>query len=241
MNWFDTYLARAQARKQSNLSFNQSQPFLQALNLETTRATDTIQGNMRLNGAGGMAIEDMRRNMRSGQESTAQSIFQSERDKMTSANSAIDDSIIQAQAQYDKQREEEKRAKKDRFAKIALELGGAATGAVVGAFAGNPMMGARIGAGAGKAASGFVGGGGKMALDQANPDEIIAGVTDTVSGISAATTLHTQKKDIGNLSTYLQKNIGSKDPAIQQNIKLLTMAIDSGNMELVRKIIGDVK
>lgn len=231
MGWFDKYLVRSQARKQDNMSYNQVMPYLQALNLETTKATDSIQGAMRLNGAPGLATEELRQKMRSGQQSSAQGLFQAERDRVSAENRNIDEGIINAKAKHEREKEE----RKNGLVKTLLQVGGAAVGSIV------PGVGTAIGAGFGQIASGFVGGGGKIALDQANPEEIIAGVTDVASGISAASTLKTQKKDIGALTTYLQTNIGSTDPAVQQNLKVLSMAIDSGNMELVRKLIGGVQ
>lgn len=119
-------------------------------------------------------------------------------------------------------REQERRqreARKNGAMRGILSAGGAVLGGAVGSIipGAGTMLGAQIGAGLGGLAGGFVGGGGDMGINYADEEAISQGIADTVSGISAATTLNSQKEFInevgGFMSTPVYKNLSAEKKA----------------------------
>lgn len=233
MGWFENYLKRAQARKINNMGYTQSKGYLQALALENQQIQTSLDGqNMP-----GITNELLRQRTSGAFQSQAESLFDSERQQVAAENRQIDESISTAIAKHDAEKEAEKKAKKDALLKGALQYGGAAVGAIAGIPLGNPLLGAQIGSAAGQAAGSFVGGGGKMGTNFIDPAELQAGVMDTISGISSAVSLKGQRRDMDDLATYLQTNLGSTDPTTLVKLKALDMAISSGNYPLVMRLI----
>lgn len=91
--------------------------------------------------------------------------------------------------------EQDRSSRKNNALKTGLQIGGAIVGAGVGTAVGaGPLLGAQVGAGLGDMVSGFVGGGGDLALDYTNPEQVARGFADTIEGISSAVSLNQHKK-----------------------------------------------
>ena len=243
MGWFDDYLRRAQGRKVNNMSMTGSKPYLQALSLENQQLKNTIEGSMALSGNPGMASEALRRQADVTHQSQSGILFNQERARVEERNQSIDDGIDQAIFRRNEERRAAKKKRKDGLLKTGLQIGGAALGAVVGSIVpgAGTMIGAQLGASLGGTASGFVGGGGKVGMNYANPDEIMAGVQDTISGISSTIRLKSQQNDlngIGDLMKGITSASPEQKPILMERLKLIQIAMSTGNMPMVRQLLA---
>lgn len=99
-----------------------------------------------------------------------------------------------AKAQEEAAKREQEKARKDNVLKTVLKVGGALAAPVTGGLS----------VPASELAAGFVGGGGDMALNYANPEELMQGALDTIQGVSAVTSLGEHKETFSNLSSFIQ-------------------------------------
>lgn len=244
MSWFDNYLARAQARKADNLSYTGTKPAMQAMGLEQQRMASDIDGAM-MRGQSSEISEVLRQKAAGAYNQNSESLMANERNRVMTDNNNIDNAINEVIAKKEAEKEAKEKARKDGLLKTGLSVGGAALGAVVGSVVpgAGTMIGAQLGASLGGIAGGFVGGGGKMAVDQADPEVIMAGVQDTISGISAASTLKSHKKDAEDMLGFMNGYFREKDPAEKANkaetLRMISMAISAGNMQLARELIKE--
>lgn len=145
-------------------------------------------------------------------------------------NATIDSKIADvsfAQDQALEQEQQQKDARKAGLLKVGMQAGGAALGAGIGAFAGNPLLGAKIGSAGGQMLSSFVGDDSKIAADNFNAEEFNQGLQDTISGISGALTLKTQKATMGELSQHM----ASIDSLSVKDLAMVRGYIENGDVE----------
>lgn len=143
--------------------------------------------------------------------------------------SQIDNQIMTLEMQ----RDQEKQTGKDNALKTGLQIGGTVLGAAVGSVVpgAGTMLGAQIGAGLGDAASGFVGGGGKMGFNYTNPEQVARGFADTIEGISSAVSLKQHRE--------VAKRLGGGFEKLKQSgmMESAYMAILSKDFDLLNSIL----
>lgn len=226
-NHWDRYISRLKSRRSNDPAYASIRRATAAMAEPTMAVNRQIQGNLAMSGASVGAKAEMQqqgvRQIANAQQQVIQSIPRQD-------NSALDDQIFQAETQRDAERDQQKNA----GLKTALTVGGTALGAIAGSViapGAGTMLGAQVGSGLGGTASGFVGGGGQMGWDYANPQEIIQGVADTVEGVSSAVSLKNQKQlatDFGN--AYGNMTLDDKETA--------KLAILTNNTDLLKTVIS---
>lgn len=225
---FNRYINRLKAKRQDNPAYGAVRKTLQSFTEPTMAANRQMQGSVAMAGGSMGARAEMQNQFLQQNAQTQQQIINSIPQQN---NDAIDQQIMTLEMQRDQQREQQK----DSGLKTALQVGGTALGAVAGTIVApgaGTMLGAQIGAGLGQTASGFVGGGGDMGMNYANPGEIAQGVADTIEGISSAVSLGEQKNTLAKLTN--QMDALRADPA---QYEMALGAILSGNMDLLRNIL----
>ena len=196
---YDKYIRRLQQKRLNNPEY----AFYRQTMFGLTEPMKRVQGQMQgaMNMAGGSIGARAQAGL-SGQQqlqSTAVGLYAQADRSAQERNDQLDTQI----AQLEMQRDEQKAQQKNAGLKSAINIGSTVLGAGIGAFAGNPLIGAQIGSAVGGIASGFVGGGGKMGMAYANLDEINQGIVDLASGISAVSTLNEHKELAGLIKDKL--------------------------------------
>lgn len=99
------------------------------------------------------------------------------------------------------------------------------------------MLGAKIGGGIGGMGGSFLGGDGKMSLNNFNPEEFMQGFQDTATSIAGAVTLKSQKKSMSDLSDLMVAKRGSMS---SQDIAWIIGQIDTGDIESAIKYLRGI-
>ena len=147
-------------------------------------------------------------------------------------NATIDSKIADvsfAQDQAREQEQQQKDARKAGLLKGGMQVGGAALGAVAGSVVPGvgTMLGTKLGSAGGQMLSSFVGDNSKLATDNFNAEEFNQGLQDTISGISGALTLKTQKATMGELSQHM----ASIDSLSVKDLAMVRGYIENGDVE----------
>lgn len=227
---YDKYISRLQAKRADSPYFKAFRQ--QQANISLTQQSQDQQMRARLSSGGSSAgaTEQAHQNLFQASTAATQSAWGEAATQEHSRISEIDNRIEQlrmAAEQQEEQIKEEKKAKKNALLKTGFQVGGAAIGAAVGMAAGNPLLGAKIGAGAGNMAGSFIGGDGKMAMNNLDPQQFMTGLADTAGSIAGAVTLKNQKEKMGELGELLR---GLPTLSKQDNMGI-RMFLESGDID----------
>ena len=231
-SYLDKRMARLKARRADSPEYRLAQRELAGMSTDLAYNRQNINAKMGRYGesinaqiGAGLELDKSVRDIYSG-------VYNKAQDDMESRRGRIDEQIENTQTAIDAENErkrQEKAQKKNGLLKGVLQVGGMALGALIPG--GSLLTNMAIGAGAGEMASGFVGGGGKMGTNYANPEEIMQGIGDTISGISAASTLNEHKQLIGEIGGILKNDLPLKD------LEELRLLYDIGDIAELRKFI----
>lgn len=205
---YDKYLRRLQARR-ADSPYMKAYQMQQASTSLTNQSIDQqMRARMSRGGASAGAIEQAHQSLQQSAMASNQSAWGQMSQQEDSRQSEIDsriDQIEMAKEQQDAAEREARKAKRGGLLKSIASFGGAALGGIVGSIGGpaGAMLGAQIGGGIGGMGGSFLGGDGKMSLNNFNPEEFMQGFQDTATSVAGALTLKKQKKDMKDLSDVM--------------------------------------
>jgi len=135
----------------------------------------------------------------------------------------------------DKRLAEEAKQKKNSGNKAITQAISTVVGTGVGFLAGNPVLGAELGSGAG----GIISGSGAVTDGEIDPEALMGGLNDTISGVSSMVNLKSQKDMFNKLGGFVNSPAyKALDGAGKQNLSaMLQMAVGSGQWSNVSKIL----
>ena len=225
-------LDRLRRERQENPEYRLMSRNLAAQSGTIDELTRRTTGKLKMTGASPTSLIKAQREGAESISKGANDAYRTAQDAMTGRLERNSDKQDTVQMAIEAEKERERQAKeqsKNGLLKAGLQVGGAILGSVV------PGVGTAIGASLGAAAAGFIGGGGKMGTEYADYNQIMQGVTDTVSGIDAATTLSSQKKQIAEVYDFMKAPDYGNYTSDQ--LKPFKMAIETGNYEEAQKAI----
>lgn len=211
---YDKYLRRLQARR-ADSPYMKAYQMQQASTSLTNQSIDQqMRARMSRGGASAGAIEQAHQNIQRSALASNQSAWAQMSQQEDSRQREIDshiDQIEMAKEQQDAAEREARKAKRGGLLKSIASFGGAALGAAVGSIIPGvgTMLGAKVGGGIGGMGGSFLGGDGKMSLNNFNPEEFMQGFQDTATSVAGALTLKKQKEDMKDLSD-LMGNVRAK-------------------------------
>lgn len=232
-NRFDKYLQRLYARRISTPELDSYRNLSRGMAPTVKSIEFATKGGIRE--AGGSIGAQAQLGLRSHQalQSAATDRFGIASREAGARNAVLDQQIDQVTMQRDAERE----AGKDNALQTALRVGGTVAGAAIGTVV-NPgagtMLGAKLGSSLGQIGAGFVGGGGEMGLEYADPAQITQGIADIAMSISSASTLKEQKDMAKKVGGFISTNMND-----EAKLEAMRLAIMIGP-EAVDKLFSTV-
>lgn len=233
---YEKYIQRLQA-KRANSPYAQAFKQQASANALTQRSIDQqLRSTMGMRGFSAGAIEQTAQSRDEAARASTGARWAEMAEKDAVRNDQIDSRIESLELQKEQQDEairQQVQEKKNALIKTGFQIGGAAVGAGVGVFAGNPMLGAQVGSAGGQMLGSFIGGDGKMSTRNFNPEEFMSGFQDTVSSVSSALTLNSQRNDLSTLTDLVKgRELSSKD------ILFLSEFLQAGDVMAAKKYLG---
>lgn len=210
-NNYDKYIKRLRQKRAENPEYAFYRQTMQNLTEPVKRVNQAMQGNMLLAGSSSGAMAQAGLNSQNSLQGAATNLYSQYSGRAMERNDRLDSQIMGMEMQRDKEQD----AKKDNALKSGLMIGTTALGAVAGIPMGNPMLGAQVGSGVGGILGGMVGSGGEFGMQNADPDVIAQGIGDTLAGISAISTLNTQKQQLNQLTEAIPLMKGMDSSALE--------------------------
>jgi uncharacterized membrane protein len=221
MSYLDKRLARLRSRRAEMPEYNLMARNIASQSGTLNELTKRSTGELVKTGASAGAIINAQRQGAESISDSANDAYRTAQNSMDTrlANNANEIGNVENAIAVDKERKAQaKKARTEGFIKTGLQIGGAVLGSVI------PGVGTAIGASLGQMAGSFIGDG--------NPDELMTGFQDTVSGISAASTLKTQKNLMADVGKLDLNNMSSKD------IDNLKLKIATGDINSLREFLA---
>lgn len=221
-NPYDAYLNRtvAQSQKDPYLAYAKQRMASMAKPLQQIR--ETAQQSSYRSGMSSASQSQLYSSLQQQEIGAREQISLEHDTQLGQYRAKMEDKVNEIQFQKDQYDEQkriaEKQRKKNMIGGIA-QVGGTLLGAGVGALAGNPMIGATIGASLGTGASGFI---------TNNPDQIVQGGVTLATGIADAMTVGAKKDAMKGLGGI----IGQLD---EQGLAKAQFLLESGDYEALKE------
>jgi uncharacterized membrane protein len=226
MSYLDKRLARLRSRRAEMPEYNLMARNIASQSGTLNELTKRSTGELVKTGASAGAIIN-------AQRQGAESISDSANDAYRTAQNSMDTRLENNSAQIGKVEDalaaekEQKRKEKQLSGKNFLQIGASVLGAGIGTLIApgvGTALGASLGASVGQMGSSFMPGG--------TSEDLMQGFQDTVSGISAASTLKTQKNLMADVGKLDLNNMSSK------NIDNLKLKIATGDIKSLREFLA---
>ena len=213
-NPFTVYKNRLTARLQENPEMEMMSRSIAGISLPFQQLNNQLQSSLQQgNATPGAKVLATTRGQQQIQESSS-GIYTQAISAKTQRTEALQNEIGKAamqEEQYAEQHADEKAAKRTNVLRSGLKIAGTTIGAIIGAYAGNPVMGAKYGYSIGSAASGIVGIDKKGHLtaspDQMDPEAIMQGAGDVLGAYSEKV----NEKSISDMTVQLSETMQSPE------------------------------
>lgn len=238
INPYDKYIVRLKNKKAARPEMEMYNRNLSTLSGTYQTFDRDMESSLRRSGASTAAKVAANNEAKKGFNNIQNQTYNQAVSEESKRQGRLDEMIAEADLKstaWQEQQDLMKQERKNALIKTGFQIGGAAVGAGIGAMAGNPILGAQLGASGGQMLGSFVGGDGQMSTDNFNPEEFSMGLQDTISGISSAVTLGEQKAVLSDLSNELSdvQNLSAQD--ISMVIGFIQTGQVSAAAEMLRK------
>lgn len=248
---YDKYLKRLRQKRSDSPYWQAYRRSLSSVSNDTKAMSNSLNGLLDRSGGSVAAVAQAGQDSQERVRDISNQLYTSYSEKEAARRDEIDSRIDTLEFARDRELEAEaqrlkaeKEAKRSGLGKSIMQIGGTLLGAGIGVASAGTMaplsaglIGASIGGGIGEMGGSFIGGNGKMALDNINPEELMSGLGNTISGISSAVTLGEEEQLMEDMQSDLVPFFNDLPSSDQAYILSLTQSGNlRGALNYVRKI-----